>query len=239
MKRKKKLFVLIPLALIAAGLIFFFADAANGYRAGDAAQQAMQGSDTVSVKKMDGGWLFDGPSEEKAVIFYPGAKVETTAYAPILEGIAEEGAADVFLVEMPFHYAFFGINRAKAILANYSYDEWYMAGHSLGAAMAASFAADHTDEISGDILLAGYPPKSLKTDGFRLLSVYGTQDGHTDMLAKGKENRPDDDTEVVISGGNHAQFGDYGVQKGDGKARISAQDQWQQTIRAVCDFLRS
>ena len=44
-------------------------------------------------------------------------------------------------------------------------------------------------------------------------------------------------SEVVIDGGNHAQFGNYGKQKGDGKAVISAEDQQTQTIQEIRKFL--
>ena len=42
---------------------------------------------------------------------------------------------------------------------------------------------------------------------------------------------------VEIEGGNHAQFGNYGPQKGDLPATISAQDQQAQTVEAIENFL--
>lgn len=42
---------------------------------------------------------------------------------------------------------------------------------------------------------------------------------------------------VPIEGGNHAQFGDYGPQKGDLPAAISAQEQQAQTVTAVAEFI--
>ncbi len=44
---------------------------------------------------------------------------------------------------------------------------------------------------------------------------------------------PSDYSEVKINGGNHAQFGSYGVQKGDGAASISADEQWKITVDTV------
>ena len=40
-----------------------------------------------------------------------------------------------------------------------------------------------------------------------------------------------------ISGGNHAQFGDYGEQAGDGTAAIAMQEQLDQTLQAIESFL--
>ena len=42
---------------------------------------------------------------------------------------------------------------------------------------------------------------------------------------------------VEIEGGNHAQFGNYGPQKGDLPATISAEEQQKQTVEAIEDFL--
>jgi hypothetical protein len=50
-------------------------------------------------------------------------------------------------------------------------------------------------------------------------------------------NLPTDFTEVVIDGGNHAGFGDYGQQKGDGNATISHEEQWNITVNAIINFL--
>ena len=48
---------------------------------------------------------------------------------------------------------------------------------------------------------------------------------------------PDDYTEIVLDGGNHGQFGDYGPQEGDGTASFSADQQQQQTVEAITAFI--
>lgn len=42
---------------------------------------------------------------------------------------------------------------------------------------------------------------------------------------------------MCIPGGNHAQFGNYGVQKGDGTASISAEEQQVQTALAISNMV--
>ena len=224
----------IVLALV-FGVCFYFG---SYYHADDSALAALGSDDRVQVTEIpEGGYLFDGPSQDRAIIFYPGAKVETSAYAPLMREIAKE-SADVFLLDMPLHMAFFSINKADRIRAAYgSYSSWYMAGHSLGAAMAAQYVSGHLDEYDGLILLAGYPTKDLHADNFALLNIYGSNDGHTEMLAKNPQYRPDDTTELVIIGGNHAQFGNYGIQKGDGTADITAARQQEETAAAIAAFL--
>lgn len=234
-KRKGWIALVILAALLAAAGVYF----GTYYHADAAAATALQSDDTVSVSRISqGGYLFDGPSTDTAVIFYPGAKVETSAYAPLLHRIAEKDC-DAFLLDMPLHMAVFDIDKADQIREAYSYSNWYMAGHSLGAAMAAQYTASHLDAYNGLILLAGYPTKDLHRDGFSLLSIYGSNDGNVEMLQRNPQYHPQDDTEVVIEGGNHAQFGSYGVQRGDGTATISAQDQQEQTAEAVWAYLEA
>ena len=69
----------------------------------------------------------------------------------------------------------------------------------------------------------------------RLLSVYGSEDG---VLVKSqyegsRQYFPENSRELVIEGGNHAGFGDYGFQSGDKEALISAEKQQQITAEAV------
>ncbi len=170
--------------------------------------------DIVRVSQTSYGWLFDGPSEQDALIFYPGAKVEETAYAPLLHLLAGEGM-DVCLVRMPCRLAILGANKAASVMAQYDYGHWYIGGHSLGGAMAANFAADHGDQLTGVILLAAYPTKPLNK-ALLEISIYGSEDRVVNMgkIEAGKAYAPEDYREYAIPGGNHAQFGNYGEQRG-------------------------
>ena len=95
-------------ALLIAGVILILLGAACGAyfgtyaHASPAAAALLQGSDTVQVKAMDRGWLLDGPGIRDALVFYPGGKVEPTAYLPLLTALAEDGI-DCFLVQMPLN----------------------------------------------------------------------------------------------------------------------------------------
>ena len=204
------------------------------YHAGETALTALKGTETVRVQKIHQGYFFDGPGEEEALIFYPGAKVETEAYAPLMLLLAEQGA-DAFLVDMPLRMAFLNADAAGSIMAVYNYDRWFLAGHSLGGTVASSCALDLP--LDGLILLASYPTKQLDLP---LLSIYGSEDGC--LGRKAYENSrglwPDDAREVVIQGANHAQFGDYGAQKGDGKALITAKEQQEMTVRQILEWTR-
>ena len=124
---------------------------------------------------------------------------------------------------------------------SYEYDHWYLSGHSLGGAMAASYASGHLESLNGLVLLAAYPTKSLKSDSFSVLSLYGSEDGVLNMekVEEGKAYMPVDYAEVCIEGGNHAQFGNYGEQKGDHAADISWEEQQAQTVEAILNMMEA
>ena len=234
---RNKLKWMIPVTILALLACVFWLYTGNYYKADDTAHAAMVSDETVKVIKTDYGWLFDGPSEESALIFYPGAKVESEAYAPILHLLAEKGM-DACLVDMPFHLAFFGMSKAEAVMREHVYDCWFIGGHSLGGAMAANYAADHGERFAGLILFAAYPTKALDHQLIEI-SLYGSEDGvlNLEKVAIGKNYAPEAFYEHVIEGGNHAGFGNYGEQNGDGTATISAQEQQQQAAQFIMDFI--
>lgn len=168
-------------------------------------------------------------SSQTGIIFYPGAKVEAIAYLPLLEKLQQEGFTCV-LVEMPFHMAIFNVNAAQEVFAlELPVDTWYLAGHSMGGGMASSFASKHPDTVAGLLLLGAYvygdyPPE-------KALTIYGS---YNDNL---EENINYTQNIVKIPGGNHAKFGNYGIQKGDPVGDISAQEQQEIAVAAIVDFV--
>ena len=232
-RKLNKWICLIPIVAILLSTIVFLVYTELYYHADESALEALKSDDAVNVIKTDYGWLFDGPSETDAIIFYPGGKVEETAYAPLLHGLAVQGM-DVCLVKMPFRLAVFGKNKADQVMAQYDYDHWYICGHSLGGAMAADYAAEHNSLISGVFMLAAYPTKQLN-ENLRCAIIYGSEDGVLNMekLEKADQYLPDSSVKVVIEGGNHAQFGNYEKQRGDGIATISSEEQQKRTIESI------
>ena len=118
--RKKKLWM-VPAGLIMIIIIGFFIYVSDYCRAGDKALGALE-PDSVSVERAEYGWFFDGPADDRCLIFYPGAKVDETAYAPLLRTLAASGV-DCFAVKMPLGYAFLGVNRAKKLMKIYDYEK--------------------------------------------------------------------------------------------------------------------
>ena len=91
----------------------------------------------MSVSEQNGNWVFAPESPTAGLIFYPGSKVENTAYAPLLHDLSEDGILCV-LVKMPCNLAVLGMNAADGIPECFpEVTDWYIDGHSLGGAMAA------------------------------------------------------------------------------------------------------
>lgn len=180
---------------------------------------------------------------DDALVFYPGGLVSPDSYIPLAADMAKESGIAVFIQKMPFDLAVLGKNRVEKILEKYDYiDNWYIAGHSLGGVMAASWVHDHPGIFKGMIFLASYPTDKdlLKGQDISVLSIRGSEDG---LVSEEKINEtrtllPDDSEYLVIQGGNHAQYGEYGAQKGDGIASISGDEQKKAAAAAIASFIR-
>lgn len=207
---------------------------AEYYRADMTAMESLKSTSTVQVTVSENEVLFlPENSVNLGLIFYPGGNVEYTAYAPLLHNLAEEGITCV-AVRMPLQLAIFDINAADYVMAEHQeISRWYIAGHSFGGAIASWYAHKNPDKLQGLILLAAYSTKSI--NNLKVLSVFGSEDGVMNRNAydNSKVNLPEKTTELLIQGGNHAQFGSYGPQDGDGTATITPETQWKITCDAI------
>ena len=234
---------------ILAGLIFglvVLGFAINQSRpAAETALLAMQTDDHVIYSTNEDGWLVFAPQDTESVggfILYPGGNVDPRAYAPLARQIASAGHL-VIIPPMPFDLAVFAPNKASQVILAYpDVSIWTIGGHSLGGAMAAAFVADHPDQISGLILWASFPADTndLSASELSVLSIYGTLDGVAPLaqIESSRARLPNDTIWVEIEGGNHAQFGDYGVQAGDNGAEIPAAEQQAVIIAETAVFLQ-
>ena len=237
--KMKVIGVLLVLVLaLGVGCFVFISD----YYHADEEALAVLGSvetDEVIVSQKDGMAVFlPRGGSDTGLIFYPGGKVEYSAYAPLLYRCAEMGITCV-LVEMPGNLAVLDINAADGIQERYTHvNEWYLAGHSLGGAMASSYLASHAEAYEGIILLGAYATEPLQHE--RVLSIYGSEDRVLNMeqYEEGRANLPADYTELIIDGGCHAYFGAYGAQEGDGVPTITAETQWDITAQAIAQFVK-
>lgn len=229
--RKLQVILISVIVLMIAILVGFYIYTRDYYIADEVATNILEETNPrVSIKD---NITILYPSEDKALntalIFYPGGKVEANAYLPLLQDLSDQGITSV-LVEMPFHLAVFNINGADDVYEHLpEIDTFYIGGHSLGGAMSASYVSKHLDQFKGLILLGAYPTEPLDIP---ILSIYGSNDmvlDHSKLL--------DTAHQVEIPGGNHAYYGNYGEQEGDGTATITREEQQAITVDEIMKFI--
>jgi len=237
-KRNKRILiitasVLLVIAAVTIACVIYLSDY---YHADEDRIAAFAPMNEVSVTELDNGSIvFDVKDAKNGFIFYPGGKVENDAYKPLMASLASRGILCI-LVDMPFNLAVFDVNAADGITEDYpNVENWYIGGHSLGGAMAASYASEHTDSFDGLVLLGAYSTADLSGTDLDVLSVYGSEDKimNSQKYEEYRSNLPKSFTETVIEGGCHAYFGMYGLQDGDGVPSITCEEQIELTCEAI------
>lgn len=243
-KGRRKIFIgvatIVVILLITIGYCIAYLN--DYYPADKKAIDAFVPVNSVSKEELEDNTIVYIPENPQAgFIFYPGGKVEYTAYEPLMEACASEGILCV-LIEMPFNLAVLDVDAAKGIQEQYpQIKKWYIGGHSLGGSMAASYLSEHTEDFEGLILLGSYSTENLSDTSLNILSIYGSEDKvlNHEKYQSNKSNLPNEFTEVVIEGGSHAYFGMYGLQEGDGTPRISNKEQINQTVDQIAEFIET
>ena len=159
------------------------------------------------------------------LVFIPGAKVDPYAYLYKLSGIVKKGVT-VVITKPTLNLALFD----QRPLATFTADapgvtRWFVGGHSLGGVRACMLAASTAGpDVAGLVLFGSYCANDLSQADLTVLSIGGERDGLSTpgKIEAAKDMLPSSATFVEIPGSNHARFGDYGVQPGDGVATISS-----------------
>lgn len=181
----------------------------------------------------------DGASTE-GFVFIPGAKVDADAYVSNLSGIVANDGVTVIITKPTLHLAFFDL-RPLSAFTDFApdVDEWAVGGHSLGGVKACLLADDPA--VSGLVLFGSYCANDLSETSLPVLSIGGSEDALSTPTriddASGKV--PASAEFVQIEGANHARFGDYGVQAGDGTATISSDEMRDILTEDLGDFLKA
>lgn len=239
--------ILIALVAVVAAAAIAGAWYVNDYyHADDAALAAVAdedgASDGVEVRQLSGGEIAFVPERPIAgLMFYPGAKVQPEAYAPLMQQCAEQGVLCVILKPL-FNLAIIDMDAASGIAEQFpEVERWFVAGHSMGGVAAADYLSRHEDDFDGVVFLAAYPAADLTGFHGDALSVVGSNDEvlNRDSYEGARSKLPASATEKVIEGGNHAYFGNYGEQDGDGAASISRDDQQAEVADAVMELART
>ncbi|MGK9146824.1 alpha/beta hydrolase [Plantibacter flavus] len=172
------------------------------------------------------------------LVFIPGAKVDPYAYLYKLAGVVEESGATVVITKPTLNLAFFDQRPLSTFTAAApDVDTWFVGGHSLGGVRACQLAEDPA--VSGIVLFGSYCANDLSETDLEVLSLAGSEDGLStpEKVAAARDRLPADAVMIEIEGANHASFGDYGVQPGDGTATIPSSEVRAEITRALVGVL--
>jgi pimeloyl-ACP methyl ester carboxylesterase len=205
--------------------------------------------DSVLVESGTAGLSFAPKSGAKSsgLVFYCGARIPPEAYAYLARACAKAGYTAV-LSSMPLNVATLAPSRAyRAASAYPGVRRWVIAGHSLGGAAAATFVARNAAakagaiSVAGLLLIASYPGSGadLSTKSLIVVTVGASRDALASpaRIAAAGGRLPAGSRYVEIAGGNHAQFGEYGPQSGDGIAEIPGLTQRKATVDEAISLL--
>ncbi|MFS0656803.1 alpha/beta family hydrolase [Bacillus sp. 179-C3.3 HS] len=238
MKKILKITGITLLALIILAFGAFYIWSRFTYGPSDALKKQVN---LEQVAHMNGVYTYESSKSDTGIILYPGAKVEPLAYAYLGNELMEKGYS-VFIPDMPFSFAIFHTNKAQDIIEHHpSIKHWYIGGHSLGGAAASMYAEKNQNKLDGLFFLAAYPASdSLKQASFQVLSISGEKDGLAtrEKIKQSKKQLPSQTVHHEIKGGNHAQFGMYGKQKGDQEADIGVLTQQKDILQTMLDWLK-
>lgn len=243
-RRTRKIVGITVLLIVISSIIYSGVWFMASYEPDTFSLIAMQSTDKVTVEDTDDYIAFSTQNlnQTPGLLYYPGAKVEPEAYAVMAHRLAEAGIP-VIIVKMPFNFAVFDSEKAMALKLKLGIaDTWAIGGHSLGGAMAAKVIYENPDAFDALILFASYPAgksNDLSTSDLDILSISGSNDGLVTQakLDAKKPFLPNQTIYYEIVGGNHAQFGSYGPQKGDNLAKITAEEQMNLIVEVVIAFM--
>ncbi len=182
----------------------------------------------------------DLDAQEIGLIFYPGGFVHPAAYIPLLAQIGIRS----WIAKMPLDLAVLAPDQAHNIQADHpEIKQWILAGHSLGGAMAIRHLQKNSSAFQGLLLLSAYGDAAADISQITapVLLLSASRDGLVSAaeIAAGRPYLPPDTQAEVLVGANHAQFGDYGSQKGDLTATITGAEQRKLAAQMIRQFIDS
>lgn len=199
-------------------------------------------ADGVEVRDLGRpGLAFIPTNASSGFVFYPGAKVQPEAYAPLMQECARRGILCV-LLRPTFNLAILDTNLADGIKAEFpEVTRWAIGGHSMGGVAAADYLSRHESEYADIAFLASYPAADLTGFDGEALSIVGTEDQvlKLDSFEAARTKQPKTSSELDIQGGNHAYYGNYGEQAGDGTASITRDEQQAQVADALASLMKA
>ena len=175
------------------------------------------------------------------VIYYPGGLVHPKAYARFANALSIASNFSVFVTAPWFNLAITQIDLADKVIRQHpNIDTWLIGGHSLGGTSAAFYTIQHLDKITGLFFLASYTTEQadFSSTNLPVISIVGSEDSVLNQATylDHQQYLPTEHIEIIIEGGNHSQFADYGQQRGDGFASIDGIEQEVLVVTALTNW---
>lgn len=234
--RRVLVVVVVVVVLVTVGFLFWASTVMRGERA--AAISAWT-NPAISITSTDHSIVIEptGEASGDGLVFIPGAKVDPYAYMFKLSGIVEQSAVTVVITKPTLNLAFFD----QRPLSTFSNDapqvtSWFVGGHSLGGVRACQLAVDPA--VSGLVLFGSYCANDLSQSGLAVLSIGASEDGLSTpaKIEAASYLLPVSADFIEIDGLNHAGFGNYGAQSGDGVATITSGEARDEITSALAGF---
>lgn len=156
------------------------------------------------------------------IIYYPGGLVAPEAYLYKMGMVASKLNTDIFIIKAPFNAAIFNTGAAGKIIESYGIEQAWVGGHSLGGIAACRYASANPDHVYGLYLFGSYCDQDISGFTGRVVSLMGLNDLiiNRDNYSEAKTKLPPGSDIIEIEGLNHSDFGNYGLQKGDGESKL-------------------
>ena len=232
------------LSFLLATILGFLAWAHTVYVAERGATLDVFRSGQVDVVDRDRALIITPLTEEDALsdtvlVFYPGGRVDPYAYLAPLAHAASSTGLRVVIPKVPLNLAIADTRDVDALasLAG-EHTTLVTGGHSLGG-VRACFQAGHP-RVSHLVLFASYCANDLTSrSDLTVVTVVGSLDGLTDpaQITEASALLPGQPELVTIRGANHASFGAYGPQAGDGPSRISPETMQEKLTEIISELL--
>ena len=180
--------------------------------------------DRVQVETSDARVIMSpaGDSLPRGILYFPGARVDPYSYLYPLADIAAAGTT-VVVVDPLFNMALLDSKGVSELTTGFpDITSWVLAGHSLGG-VKACMEASHP-AVTHLVLFASYCANDISDLDIEVFQVIGDRDGLLDdSLRREAESLlpPGQHRTFTIRGANHADFGTYGPQPGDGESVYS------------------
>ncbi len=204
--------------------------------------------------RVNGGFILFKPKSgtpTAGVIIYPGGLVDSRAYAPAAQILADNGIA-VAILPVPHYMAISpgAQDRSTAVTDdpdNSGITHWFIAGHSVGGVAASQYVYNNERPVDGLIILGAYlsdiTDLSTRSDLSALIIISSEETSGTEgtedyiRYQDGKAYAPPDTTYLIIEGGNHFGFCYQENKRDDEVATITVAEQHTQYTNAIITMI--